>query len=106
MFKFIKKWREKRRRKRILKIIKDAKQCFIEGKSAFMCHCFVEAYPEIWNGEGDLTMIIQKLIPEFNRKTLGATLDTWYSAWWYFDDKKSRIKAFDKLIKIYDDTRR
>ena len=30
MFKFIKKWQEKRRRKRILKIIKDAKHYFVD----------------------------------------------------------------------------
>ena len=68
MFKFIKNWQEKRRRKRILKIIKDAKQCFVEGRERFMCHCFAVVYPGFWDGEGNFTTNIQELIPEFNRR--------------------------------------
>lgn len=106
MINLIKKWQEKRRRKRILKIIKDAKQWFIEGREGLMCLCFAGAYPKFWNGAGDLGMRIQKLIPEFNRETLGATTPEVCSAWWDYTDRESRIKAFDKLIEIYDDTKR
>lgn len=40
-------------------------------------------------------------IPEFNHIYLnnGKTLHSGY--WWHIDDKKSRIKAFNKLIRIY-----
>ena len=102
MIKLIKKWREKRRRKRILKIIKDAKKCFLEGREEFMCLCFAEVYPKFLDG-GTLTWNIQKLIPEFNRETLGATTSKDSNAWWL--SKRSRIEAFDKLIEIYEDTR-
>lgn len=103
MFKFIKKYQEKRRRKRILKIIKDAKHYLIEGRSEFMCICFAEAYPKFYHGEGSLDMRIQKLIPEFNRETLGATTHKNYSIWWCGDKQgECRIAAFDKLIEIYE----
>lgn len=102
MINLIKKWQERRRRKRILKIIKAAKQCFIEGKESFMCHCFITAYPKFWNFEGGFTKMIQKLIPEFNRETLGATTSKNMTAWWDITDRESRIKAFDKLIEIYE----
>lgn len=97
---------KKRRRKRILKIIKDAKQCFIEGKSAFMCHCFAEAHPKLWWGKGSLEMRIRELIPEFNQETLGSNTPKDCNVWWSGNKQDEyRIKAFDKLIEIYDDTR-
>ena len=46
----------------------------------FMCHCFVAVYPGFWNGEGNLTWEIHKLIPEFNREILGATTSKGMSA--------------------------
>lgn len=101
MINLIKKWQEKRRRKRILKIIKDAKQILLEGRKDFMCLCFAGAYPKFWDGAGDLGMKIQKLIPEFNRETLGATIPEYVSVWWCKKDRESRLKAFDKLIEIY-----
>ena len=103
MINLIKEWQEKRKRKRILKIIKDAKQCVIGGGSSFMCNCFAKVYP-IFDSAGGLTWNIQKLIPEFNRETMGAVYTN--SVWWDVFDRESRIKAFDKLIEIYDDTRR
>lgn len=102
MIKLIKKWQERRRRKRILKIIKAAKQCFLEGRECYMCYCFLDAHPKFWNGEGDLTMKIQKLIPEFNRETLGANTPKNCRAWWHCRQDEFRIKAFDKLIEIYE----
>lgn len=100
MIKLIKKWQEKRRRKRILKIIKDAKQNLLDGKNNFMCMCFGAVYSKfgLWT---NLTKNIQEMIPEFNRTTLGATTPKDMSAWWNYTDRESRIKAFDKLIEIY-----
>lgn len=72
MIKLIKKWQEKRRRKCILKIIKDAKQRLLNDKDIFMCLCFESVYPEFSN-HGTTQKNIQKMIPEFNRETLGAT---------------------------------
>lgn len=103
MIKLINKWQEKRRRKRILKIIKAAKYYFIDGQESFMCFCFAKAYPEFLEGAGGLTNKIQKLIPEFNRETLGATTYKNCSVWWHGDKQdECRIEAFDKLIEIYE----
>lgn len=40
MFEFIKQWKERRRRKAILKDIKKAKQFYINRSERFMCNCF------------------------------------------------------------------
>lgn len=59
---------------------------------------------------------LRELIPEFRFDTLGGDTNTsayrhlqekvdisiWEIYWWERDDKESRIKAFDKLIKIYE----
>ena len=96
MIDLIKKWREKRRRKRILKIIKDAKQIFLDGKADYMCLCFRAICSGFFCANR-----IQQTIPEFNRETLGATTPKYLLVWWCEDDRESRIKAFDKLIEIY-----
>lgn len=96
MISVIKKWQEKRRRKRILKIIKAAKQRFLDGKEDYMCLCFRTICSGFFS-----TTRIQKMIPEFNRETLGATTPEYLLVWWYKNDRESRIKAFDKLIEIY-----
>lgn len=99
MIKLIKKWYERRRKKRILKIIKAAKQNFLDNKSDYMCLCFYDVcYPKFW----DYNRNIQAMIPEFNRLTMGATTPKNTSIWWFADDRESRIKAFDKLIEIYE----
>ena len=97
MFKFIKRWNERRRRKAILKDIKKAKQYYTDGVEDFMCYCFKRAnYRKYHDYES-----IHKLIPEFNREYLGSSIDKKYAIWWLTRDRESRIKAFDKLIKIY-----
>lgn len=96
MIGFIEKWRERRRRKRILKDIKKAKEYYVNGK-AFMCYCFMLVdYRKYPNYDA-----IRKEIPEFNRKTLGAEFTHDWGAWWDYEDKEPRIKAFNKLIEIY-----
>lgn len=102
MINLIKKWREKRRRKRILKIIKDAKQYYLDKKSLYMCLCFGEVYARFYRKDS-LYENIHKMIPEFNREIMGAVYTD--NIWWDIIDRESRIKAFDKLIEIYDDTR-
>lgn len=95
MFGFIKRWRERRRRKSILRDIKEAKQLYLTGKERFMCLCFKEVnYNKYISTEA-----IQKIIPEFNPKFCEATYNS--PAWWLTEDRESRIKAFDKLIETY-----
>lgn len=45
---------------------------------------------------------LQKLIPEFNPKFLNSSETDIHSYWWFRDDKRSRLEAFDKLINLYE----
>lgn len=82
------------RRRRILRDIKKAKRYYQKGMIDFMCLCFMRVsikyckYP------------IDSIIPEFNRDFLNAYYKD-CRAWWSWSDRESRIKAFDKLIKVY-----
>ena len=98
MLEFIKRWKERRRRKAILKDIKEAKKIYLEGKVYFMCLCFSRVDPMKY----DSFEFIKERIPEYNRTFLGADPDLLGTGrWWPIDDRESRIKAFDKLIEIY-----
>lgn len=98
MFGLIKRWREYRRRKRILKDIKKAKWYFTTNQENFLCNCFFKVD---WT-RYTTTSCIEAIIPEFNRETLEG--DKFYvgrEAWWPTAERDARIKAFDKLIEIY-----
>lgn len=95
MFGFIKRWQERRRRKSILRDIKEAKQLYLADKEQFMCLCFRWVNYDKYR----TTEAIQKRIPEFNPEFCEATFKDF--AWWLQDDRESRIKAFEKLIEIY-----
>lgn len=104
MIQRIKTWffnyKEKRRRKNILKDIKKAKQYYLEGLSDCMCYCFAKVDRDKYY----CCSSIRKIIPEYTPKTFGsnAILGTIRgSLWWDITDRESRIKAFDKLIEIY-----
>lgn len=102
MFGFIKRWKERwdmhKRRKRILKDIKEAKKVYLDYKENYMCLCFRRVDKDRYRYLED----IQKYIPEFNRTDMNAEIWAFYnSQWWDVCDRESRIKAFDKLIEIY-----
>lgn len=101
MIKRIKNWfsnyREKRRRKHTLEIIKRAKQAFLNGSSPFMCNCFYIVEPTF---QYCYYNIIDK-IPEFKPSTFGVNGRNVKGGWWVMSDRQSRINAFDKLIEIY-----
>lgn len=82
------------KRKRILRIIKKAKNIYLTGEYDFMCICFVSAMPARSYSD------IVKIIPEFQPSTFGLDCSP-HSIWWASNDRESRIKAFDKLIEIY-----
>lgn len=96
MFEFVKRWRERCRRKSILKDIENAKQLFVDKRSHYMCICFMLANCKRYH---DINRI-REWIPEFNREFCGAKFDR-HAAWWKVEDRESRIKAFDKLIDVY-----
>ena len=99
MIQRIKTWfinyKEKRKRRKILKIIKEAKQAYLIYKSSFMCCCFYNV------ASFDCYDDIVKVIPEFRPSTFGLDKEAARGAWWLAADRESRIKAFDKLIEIY-----
>lgn len=99
MIQRIKTWfsnyKEKQRRKQVLRIIINAKQEYLDNNQDFMCFCFCrvasfKCYDDI-----------VKRIPEFKPSTFGSDRENAKGAWWSTIDRESRIKAFDKLIEIY-----
>lgn len=97
IFEFIKRWMERRRRKSILKDIKEAEHKYYAYKSPFMCHCFMfvdhdkyGCYDKIW-----------KRIPEFKPSTFNVNPNDIKGAWWPMYNRVSRMEAFNKLIEIY-----
>lgn len=79
-----------------------------------LIHTLKNHYPNIGNTEGYNPEWLYLLIPEFNFDFLlgDKTTDAYKGLqggditikdiyWWDIDDKGSRIRAFDKLIKVY-----
>ena len=102
MFDFIESWKKRRvmrkRRKRTLKDIKEAKKVYLDYKENYMCLCFRRVDKDKYRYLED----IQKYIPEFNRTDMNAEIWAFYnSQWWDICDRESRINAFDKLIELY-----
>lgn len=100
MIQKIKTWlsnyKEKRRRKQILKDIKKARRYYLKGLEKCMCACFYRVDDEKYA----YCDSIHKIIPEYTPKTFGSDAHEGI-CWWPIMDRESRIKAFDKLIEIY-----
>lgn len=97
MFKFIKRCQKRCERKAILKDIKKAKWYYETGQEDLM-FCFLRVDPEKYCNYDKL----HQRIPEIDLEIIDAILyDSRISLWDYIADKESRIKDFDKLIKIY-----
>lgn len=64
-----------------------------------MCYCIHKALEHYTNAQVPYSDLIY-YIPEFNVNFLEGNLESAY--WWPITDTESRIKAFDKLIKIYE----
>lgn len=93
--------------KQILKIIREAKDSYVNDKGfpTGMCwHLKLALYNNginvAYNKE------IPKYIPMFVPEFFGLHVDVPYDYhWWILSDKESRIKAFDKLIKYYENNK-
>jgi hypothetical protein len=100
MIQKIKNWlsdyKEKRRRKQTLEIIKEAKQAYLNDKSCYMCCCFYLVNPSFSSYKD----IVNK-IPEFKPSTFGLYIKDIKGCWWDTRDRESRINAFNKLLEIY-----
>ena len=93
---WVSNYKEKRRRKQILKDIKEAKRYFMKGRETCMCACFSRVDEDKYYR----VTCIREIIPEYTPEILGAT-EPHNIFWWAPTDRESRIKAFDKLIEIY-----
>ena len=86
----------------ILKVLKLAKEMYINRNLEFgMCFCIHTSLCKIVHKPliSDYEYL-SKYIPEFNPEFLNGNSKCVY--WWPLTDTKSRIKAFDKLISIYE----
>ena len=88
----------------ILKALIIAKNNYKITKSYGMCYhlsiglCIVnEYYDELARGY----RFVHTIIPEFNPNNFKKDNKICFDYWWSVYDKKSRIKAFNKLIKTY-----
>lgn len=97
MFEFIKRWKERRRRKAILKDIKEAKSIYLSGRERCMCLSFFAVDTDKYIDYDK----IQRRMPEFKPDTFNVNPHAVGGFWWNVNDRDSRIKAFDKLIEIY-----
>ena len=64
-----------------------------------MCTCIYIA-SETLLSRSAYNINLSKLFPQFNREYLGVKA-TYGAYWWDPKDRKSRLEAFDKLIKLY-----
>lgn len=95
-------WINKRKNKEIYFITLVAKHYYVakinQGINIGLCHAFVYAYKTI---NIDIsTFELELKIPKFNRKFLNAK---YYNGglWWDTMDYRSRLSAFEKLLKYY-----
>lgn len=99
--KLIIKRKQRKEIKLIIEYIKFAKKyylkCINNGTYIGMCLAFNHAS---LNDRYYNKHITYRLIPEFNSKFLNGNGNEPY--WWLLKDSKSRIAAFDKLIKLYE----
>ena len=85
----------------ILEVLKLAKEIYINRNvEVGMCFCIHISLSEILHEPLNDYECLNKYIPEFNPKFLNGDPTSVY--WWSLYDSKSRIKAFDKLISIYE----
>lgn len=89
----------KLKNKEIIYLLETAKTLYINNKHyTGMCSAISSAYSKIYNN--GFYYDIKYIIPKFNTEFLNAVCGK-YGFWWLMYDRKSRIKAFDKLIKYY-----
>lgn len=86
-------------RKTKLAILKMAKMICEKHPEYGMCTSILIA-SEILLSRVAYTISLPKLLPQFNREYLGGNA-LYGLYWWHPEDKKSRLEAFDKLIKLY-----
>lgn len=95
-----------------LEILKRAKKLFIEHPEYWgMCSCIRRSMLNIEYGICDISdEQVSAMFPEFNREFLEAPKSRYGRAYWWEPESKeghdARIKAFNKLIKHYEDTGR
>lgn len=99
------KRKELKRLELCLRVIIDAKDYYVRNSYLGMCNAFNKAlflhYSEYVKGT-DFNNWIRNNIPEFNAEYLTGIKKPYHKFWWHLDDIDSRIKAFYKLINLYE----
>ena len=94
----------------ILCWIKAAKKYYLQGKTRGMCYSFSRTIPTIFMKKAPFNLpaevirhYISEYYPEyFNTKVIDDPCSCDYEFWWPTSNKESRLKAFDKLIQVYE----
>lgn len=86
-------------RKTKLAILEMAKMYCKRHTEYGMCSCILIASGVLLD-KYEHTINLSKLFPQFNREYLGGKA-IYGEYWWDPKDRKSRLEAFDKLIKLY-----
>lgn len=86
----------------VLKVLKLAKEIYVNKKvEVGMCYCIYLSLSIVLHKSFSCgRKYLNEHIPEFNPEFLNG--DSFSIYWWPLDDSKSRIRAFDKLIYIYE----
>lgn len=88
--------------KEILRKLKKAKKIFIKDCLKCMCYALDRAQFRINLCNEVYGKPVCYELLEYNRSFLNSTTETKEGAyWWPREDREARIKAFDKLIKLY-----
>ena len=90
---------------KIVEVLQKAKDIFLHRIQVYtytgMCVCIKKAINEDFSCISD--ELINKNIPEFNPKFLEATTPD-KPFWWPVSEHEPRIKAFDTLIELYENS--
>lgn len=90
----------KLKNKEIIYLLETAKNIYVNNRFyTGMCSAISNAYRRIYNN-GLHYNDIKYIIPKFNIEFLNGVFNS-FGYWWLLHDRKSRIQAFDKLIKYY-----
>lgn len=86
-----------------LEILKEARDLFLNNSDKYyfgMCFYIGKACDRASVIHNVNIPYIEYLIPEFNRDFLDGGVGLY---WWPLEDRKSRLRAFNKLIAIYEE---
>lgn len=93
------------KRVKTYKVLEEAKKLIIQDNEEVEFYCCTAILSVIWGyGYFIRNQSLSKIIPNFNSKYLIGEEKRPRELWWPSNDRKSRIEAFDTLIKEYKES--